>query len=85
DVFYTSAEGLADTPVWTQTALDPVRGKLSQQRVLCNVNYIVPGHGPMFAVTSQMRNFHQCQNAQRVNPTRRAQPFMVPTIRQTNV
>ncbi|KAH7710014.1 Protein C03F11.2 [Aphelenchoides avenae] len=52
DVFYTSAEGLADTPVWTQTALDAVRGKLSQQKVLCNVDYIVPGHGAMFAYVS---------------------------------
>lgn len=48
DVFYTSAEGLADTPIWTQTALDAVGGKLSQQKVLCNVGYIMPGHGAMF-------------------------------------
>ncbi|KAH7700809.1 Protein C03F11.2, partial [Aphelenchoides avenae] len=85
DVFYTSAEGLADTPIWTQTALDAVGGKLSQQKVLCNVNYIVPGHGAMFAVTPQMRNFYQCQNAQRVSPVRRAQPFVLPPIQQSNV
>ncbi|KAH7724214.1 Protein C03F11.2 [Aphelenchoides avenae] len=49
DVFYTSADASSDSPVWVQTALDATRGKQSQRAVVCNVNYVVPGHGPMFA------------------------------------
>ncbi|CAJ0915418.1 unnamed protein product, partial [Mesorhabditis belari] len=42
-------------------AQEPVIAKMNRNRVICASDYIVPGHGPMFRVTDQMRQIAQCQ------------------------
>ncbi|OQR67444.1 metallo-beta-lactamase domain-containing protein 1-like, partial [Tropilaelaps mercedesae] len=46
--------------IWEHLAgsVDPLKQAQSRQKVLEIANYIVPGHGPMFEVTKDMRSFH---------------------------
>ncbi|KAH7695976.1 Protein C03F11.2 [Aphelenchoides avenae] len=84
DLFYTSEDAFADTPIWTQTALDPSKGKESKRKVICNVQNVIPGHGRMFAVTQQMRNFQNCVGVGHVNAVTRAEPLQMPKPKSTN-
>ncbi len=44
-------QDLADEPLWRVSSEDPARQAASRARILALADFIVPGHGPMFAVT----------------------------------
>lgn len=84
DLFYSSLDATALRQVWTRNAEVAQEGQWNRRKVLCNANWIVPGHGEAFQVTQAMLNYAQCQGVARVNVARRATPFQIPQITPNN-
>ncbi|XP_022647845.1 metallo-beta-lactamase domain-containing protein 1-like [Varroa destructor] len=59
DLFETRQD-VFDPHIWEHQAgsENPVQQAQNRQKVLRIANYIIPGHGPMFEVTEEMRSFH---------------------------
>lgn len=60
---YEKEEDLADPKMWQNLGtpeLQEVQAKM-RWKVLNNVDYIIPGHGPMFRVTKSMKELMRKQ------------------------
>jgi hypothetical protein len=55
DLFLNSAD-VMNSQTWQKTAWNVQVGMQNRKKVLCAVNFIVPGHGPMFQVTADMKS-----------------------------
>lgn len=47
DLFYSDSDAM-DSKEWDLDAWDKVTGQYNRRRVICAVDWIVPGHGKMF-------------------------------------
>jgi hypothetical protein len=56
DLFYFEN----DENVFQQFSEDVEKQKQNRRKVICLADYIVPGHGPMFQVTSKMKTQASC-------------------------
>uniref|UniRef100_A0A1I7ZZW7 Lactamase_B domain-containing protein n=1 Tax=Steinernema glaseri TaxID=37863 RepID=A0A1I7ZZW7_9BILA len=74
DLFYSEAD-VANHTEWYLDAWNPKIGLQHRNRIICCVDWIVPGHGKMFRVTQAMR--------QRANCTGGYLPAPVPTVPTT--
>jgi hypothetical protein len=59
DLFLNAAD-VTNSQQWQQFASLVQVGLQNRNKVLCAVNYIVPGHGPMFQVTADMKATASC-------------------------
>lgn len=50
-------EDLANPKLWKEIAgsEDPIKQEENRNKVIAFANYIIPGHGPMFRVTNEMK------------------------------
>ncbi|CAJ0943750.1 unnamed protein product, partial [Mesorhabditis belari] len=56
-----NAQDVLNSTVSMNAAMNRALARLSRNRVLCASDWIVPGHGPMFRVTDQMKQIALCQ------------------------
>ncbi|CAJ0575789.1 unnamed protein product, partial [Mesorhabditis spiculigera] len=59
DLFYTEQDATNGTD-WYADAWNPLIGKINRNKVLCASNYIIPGHGPLFKISEEMRKNADC-------------------------
>uniref|UniRef100_A0AC35GSA2 Metallo-beta-lactamase domain-containing protein n=1 Tax=Panagrolaimus sp. PS1159 TaxID=55785 RepID=A0AC35GSA2_9BILA len=55
DLFYSREDALGNSTTWRTDAWNPEVGDKYRAKVICSANCIVPGHGPVFSVTEEMR------------------------------
>ncbi|CEF61818.1 Beta-lactamase-like domain-containing protein [Strongyloides ratti] len=60
DLFYDENDANGDIKNWINEAWNPKLGMINRRKVICNANRIVPGHGPMFKVTDNMKKLYNC-------------------------
>uniref|UniRef100_A0A0M3IMG0 Metallo-beta-lactamase domain-containing protein n=1 Tax=Ascaris lumbricoides TaxID=6252 RepID=A0A0M3IMG0_ASCLU len=53
-------EDLTDPMIWTSLSANETQQRESRRRLICIADYIVPGHGQIFAVTESIRKQHSC-------------------------
>ncbi|KAL6725032.1 hypothetical protein Aduo_019857 [Ancylostoma duodenale] len=61
DLFYDEADALNQTSEWFNDAWDPIVGKRNRYKVICQADFIVPGHGKLFRVTTAMKDSANCR------------------------
>lgn len=54
DLFFNASDS-DDVSLWQSGSDDVNTQRIHRRRVACSVDFIVPGHGSMFAVTSDMK------------------------------
>uniref|UniRef100_A0A914YIX2 Metallo-beta-lactamase domain-containing protein n=1 Tax=Panagrolaimus superbus TaxID=310955 RepID=A0A914YIX2_9BILA len=54
DLFF-KVEDLTDDSLWKSSSTDIAKQEESRKAVLCDVDYIIPGHGPMFKVPAAQK------------------------------
>uniref|UniRef100_A0A915A8Q5 Metallo-beta-lactamase domain-containing protein 1 n=1 Tax=Parascaris univalens TaxID=6257 RepID=A0A915A8Q5_PARUN len=59
DIFIRE-EDLTNPMIWTSMSANETQQRESRRRLLCTADYIVPGHGQIFAVTETIRRQHSC-------------------------
>uniref|UniRef100_A0A914WTL6 Metallo-beta-lactamase domain-containing protein n=1 Tax=Plectus sambesii TaxID=2011161 RepID=A0A914WTL6_9BILA len=57
---FLHASGVMNPQMWESSAWNIQTGKQNRNKVICAADYIVPGHGPMFQVTTEMKNMAAC-------------------------
>lgn len=61
DLFYTESDAAGNsTDQWTKDAWNPGLGMNYRAKMICEVNWIIPGHGKMFRVTEDMKRMYNC-------------------------
>uniref|UniRef100_A0AC35UIM2 Lactamase_B domain-containing protein n=1 Tax=Rhabditophanes sp. KR3021 TaxID=114890 RepID=A0AC35UIM2_9BILA len=60
DLFYDESDAVGNIIEWTNDAWNAQIGMVSRRKVICNAQVIVPGHGPIFRVTKEMRSNYNC-------------------------
>jgi hypothetical protein len=46
--------------MWKPLSQNDVQQRESRRKILCQVDRIIPGHGPMFEVSAEMRKMMHC-------------------------
>uniref|UniRef100_A0A0R3RJP1 Metallo-beta-lactamase domain-containing protein 1 n=1 Tax=Elaeophora elaphi TaxID=1147741 RepID=A0A0R3RJP1_9BILA len=59
DIFIRK-EDMKDSTMWKQLAANETQQEESRRRLLCLADCIVPGHGPLFRITSNMKRELNC-------------------------
>jgi len=55
DLFFNASD-IEDPNLWESASNDVSAQKVNRRMVACAVDYIIPGHGSMFAVTNEMKD-----------------------------
>lgn len=55
-----SEDDIRHPELWQRTSWNITLQEESRRVVACMVNYIVPGHGPIFRVTDSIRQYFRC-------------------------
>uniref|UniRef100_A0AC34GJQ9 Metallo-beta-lactamase domain-containing protein n=1 Tax=Panagrolaimus sp. ES5 TaxID=591445 RepID=A0AC34GJQ9_9BILA len=55
DLFF-KVEDLTDTNIWKSSSTDIAKQDESRKAIMCDADYIIPGHGPMFKVPEAQKN-----------------------------
>uniref|UniRef100_A0AC34FRH8 Metallo-beta-lactamase domain-containing protein n=1 Tax=Panagrolaimus sp. ES5 TaxID=591445 RepID=A0AC34FRH8_9BILA len=80
DLFYSEADAAGNETTWRSDAWNPEIGDKYRAKVICTANCIVPGHGPVFSVTEEMRNRYNCSTSPTQPPTSPPPGTFPPTI-----
>ncbi|KAL3990882.1 Metallo-beta-lactamase family protein [Acanthocheilonema viteae] len=59
DIFIRK-EDMKDSMIWKQLAANETQQEESRRRLLCLADCIIPGHGPLFRITSSMKRELNC-------------------------
>ncbi|EFO20987.1 hypothetical protein LOAG_07501 [Loa loa] len=59
DIFIRK-EDMKNSMIWKQLAANEIQQEESRKRLLCLADCIIPGHGPLFRVTSNMKRGLNC-------------------------
>ena len=59
DLFF-SEQDMREPTLWQNMAWNATQQLHNRRRVACLADYIIPGHGKMFRVTSSVRSYFQC-------------------------
>uniref|UniRef100_A0A914XCW4 FAS1 domain-containing protein n=1 Tax=Plectus sambesii TaxID=2011161 RepID=A0A914XCW4_9BILA len=62
-----NSNDILEPSLWEKKAQHVHAGIKRRRKVICHANYVIPGHGPIFAVTDQHRDTVKCQEG--VNAT----------------
>lgn len=46
-----------NSQIWESLSSHPSQQRKSRRKIIMEADYIIPGHGPMFQVTSKMRDY----------------------------
>ena len=87
DLFYTESDAAGNTTdQWTNDAWNPTLGMNYRAKMICEVNWIIPGHGKMFKVTDTMKRRYNCsETTETVSTAATTVPTTPTTIFSTTI
>uniref|UniRef100_A0A914D149 Metallo-beta-lactamase domain-containing protein n=1 Tax=Acrobeloides nanus TaxID=290746 RepID=A0A914D149_9BILA len=86
DLFYSKQDAESNGTEWNKDAWNPLVGYRNRKKVLCEADWIVPGHGEMFEITSGMRQIYKCPpKATTTVATPTAMPYTEQGVLENNI